>query len=165
MGVTGELLAERDNVLRKEALFFAVSIQMAVVAPKCTILGSYAEDGTLAAIAICQLLHHPPPKDPSFGDLMRIMMDLLRCIVRGKFPQLFRGFLAKGKANRELGRKWRPGFFKRFDAMDNLMHEMHVENADFPHLYVAVVATNPLFQGKGHGSRLLRAIARVADAA
>ena len=47
--------------------------------------------------------------------------------------------------------------------VDVTMQKLHCLHAPGPHIYVAVMATSPEKQGKGHCSRLMRAISRAAD--
>ena len=40
---------------------------------------------------------------------------------------------------------------------------MHLENANSPHIYIAILATDPQHQRNGYGGKLMRAAVRVAD--
>ena len=49
-------------------------------------------------------------------------------------------------------------------VLGNLPNELHAEHGAAPyHYYVTIAAVEPSQQGKGHGSRLLQAIHRIAD--
>ena len=111
-------------------------------------LGVHSASGKLAAFALVQRFQRAPADMPA--------LEILR---------MARSFAARALCCR-LPRGWMDkAVFHRGDAVTEIMGSLHRKHADRPHLYLAVLATDPALQGQGHGARLIRAVLRVADAA
>ena len=58
------------------------------------------------------------------------------------------------KLMRKLGRKKMSKMF----AVEHYISEIHYRNVDFPHWHLSPVAVDPVHQGKGYASKLIRAM-------
>ncbi len=54
-------------------------------------------------------------------------------------------------------------FTERYGIVTEIFNSLHNEHANFPHWYLTIIAVDPLHQGKGYASMLLRAKLREID--
>lgn len=77
-----------------------------------------------------------------------------------------------GKQSKEIIRKMKkiqremfsdPQYTKKFFVITEIFNSLRNEYAKFPHWYLALIAVDPLHQGKGYASMLIRAKLREID--
>jgi ribosomal protein S18 acetylase RimI-like enzyme len=144
----GPTLATLDDPARNAAARFAMTLGLCSKGPNSTMIASQDGAGNILAIGFLQKLARAPPQY-TLMETIRVLGTLVSMAVRRRIPR---------SANA-------PGFQKRGDVVTRQMSLVHKASADFPHLYLVLLATDPPHHGKGHGAALLRALSRVADPA
>jgi GNAT superfamily N-acetyltransferase len=143
-----EWASDLDNPARVALSIFLHGLALAAKVPESTMLGVHGTGDKLAAFALVQELKRAPAATPA--------MEALR---------IMRSFAARALCCR-LPPGWKDkALFKRGDAVTAIMGALHAKHANRPHLYLSMIAADPMRQGQGHGGRLIRAVLRVADAA
>ncbi len=70
-----------------------------------------------------------------------------------------------GKQSKEISRRLRkvkraeisdPIFMERLGIFEEIANSFQTENVNFPHWYLAIIGVDPIHQGKGYSSKLLR---------
>jgi GNAT superfamily N-acetyltransferase len=145
----GPHLQQRDDPVRNETETFFMALACDIDFPTCTLLGVRAANGRLIAVLAVRRVSQRV-RESGCLDLMKMTLSVIR---RGQ-PSVF-----KDKAYKHV----RGGLEKRGTAADRLMKTMHNATVRGPHLHLNLLATEPLEQGRGHGSKLLRAFSRLCD--
>lgn len=93
--------------------------------------------------------------DLALWDGLRFAGNFVARAWRGEVPDAF----SKGDP------AFKKGFWSRIQVVAKTTEAMHEECANVPHIYVAMLATDPDCQRRGFGGSLMRAALRAADAA
>jgi len=122
-----------------------------VMGMKGAVLGDYGENGELHAVLVSRRATKPP------SDSEDCCTHCAVCCGGSLFCELCCTFCCRctGPSLAPVG--------KRADDLEKTMQQMHADWAPGEHVYVAVMAVHPDFQGKGACSRLMRTVERAAD--
>ena len=140
--------SELDDPARVALSIFIHGLALAAKVPESTMLGVRGSGNEPAAFALVQQLKRAPTATPAM-EVLRVMCSFAARALCGRLPPGWNDM----------------ALFKRGDAVTEIMGALHAKHANRPHLYLAIMATDPMLQGQGHGGRLIRAVSRVADAA
>ncbi|MHA2283598.1 MAG: GNAT family N-acetyltransferase [Promethearchaeota archaeon] len=58
--------------------------------------------------------------------------------------------------DREMLLRWGLDFWRRSENLEKWKNRCHKTYANFPHLYLFYIGVDPVYQGKGHASKLMR---------
>lgn len=138
---------------------FFMSFAVALMAPRGTTLCTHSATGDVSASLIVMKCKRAPPEF-MLMDLFRLGASIVSAYRRKEIPDSFAKSDAENKARKKLVGK---GINVRQNIFSKKLHQMHVENANSPHVYVAILATDPPHQRNGYGGHLMRAACRIAD--
>ena len=145
----GPELTTFDDAVRNQAGWFCMKMALSTKGPIATTLSVRDETGSIAAVAVIQNLECAPPKS-TWMDSLRETWTVASVLATCSMPRVM---------------MTNPGVERRGTLLTTFFARLHEAHANFPHIYLAMVGTDPPMQGKGYGGTLLRAVNRVADAA
>ena len=146
--VLGPELATIDDPLRNQVGCFAMRLALCTKGPIATTLAARDDSGNSVAVAVLQKLECAPPES-TLMNTIRTISTIATIVATCRMPQIM-------LTNRSIER--------RADTLPMFFGRLHEAHANFPHIYLAFLGTNPPMQGKGHAGALLRAVNRIADA-
>ena len=156
--IAGPHLSTLEDPERLAFSKFMMSFAVATMGPGSSILCTRGSNEDMAGLMLIQQCKSAP-KD-SIMDLFRVIGAFWAAFRRGEFPDTFAKGDAENKARKKALSK---GFDKRTNKFFKMLKQMHLENANSPHIYIAILATDPQHQRNGYGGKLMRAAVRVAD--
>lgn len=118
------------------------------------------EQGNIAAVAHA-LKMRGGEKPRAAWSMWRMISGGITLGVAKRIPEIVK---SKDRELKSLFKQINEQMKIRGKALGNVPNELHAKHGAAPyHYYVSIAAVEPTQQGKGHGSRLLRAIHRIAD--
>jgi len=145
----GPELTTPDDPERNKVGRFCMEMGLCTRGPLSTTLAARDEAGNIAAVAVVQKLGCAPSESTCM-DAIRIIATVIPMVLSGKMPKVLQSD---------------PGVERRGNLLTPAFARLHEAHANFPHIYLVMIGTDPPHQGKGHGASLLRAVNRVADVA
>jgi ribosomal protein S18 acetylase RimI-like enzyme len=155
----GPQLDDLDDPRRAETAKFFLSFAVAIHGHphRGTVIGQRGEGGSLRSIMVVRRMPKAAPRiDRYWSDPTATLAVVGGGLARGTMPAVY--------TDATLRTTIAPPINKRVNlALLPGLEKMHKAHADCPHYYVAVAATLPEAQGRGHLSTLMRAVTRRAD--
>lgn len=145
----GPELTTPDDPERNDVGRFCMEMGLCTRGPLSTTLAARDGAGNIAAVAVVQKLGCAPPESTCM-DAIRIIATVVPMVLSGKMPKALQSD---------------PGVQRRGSLLTPAFARLHETHADFPHIYLVMIGTDPPHQGKGHGAALLRAVNCIADVA
>lgn len=146
---------------RAKVAAFWMSFAVASLGPKCTTLCTRGANGEVSAVLLVRQCEKAPGSS-QIVDAFRSIGNFIARLIRKEIPDTYAKQDPENLARKNL---FEPGSKKRTDKFGKTIELMHEENADAPHIYVNMLATDPGHQRKGFGGSLMRAALRAADEA
>ena len=158
----GPQLQEHDHPHRLPMFTMVMGFPVNVI-PGGVLLGSRDENsGELSSVLLVR--RQRTGRKGLLEKLMagpRFASAMIWLIANKKIPKVY---MSKDPDDKALAKQLDKGMNKRINHLTPILDSNHAKNVPSLHYYVSVMATDPPSQGKGHCSKLMRAVSKMADA-
>ena len=156
----GPQLADMDDPRRAHMCGFFLSFAVATHGhpDRGTVVGVRGDGGSLRSVIVVRRMPKAAPLiDRVWSRPTASLSVISRSLAQGTMPSIYTDPALKTTLAAPIDKRGSLGVLPGLE-------KMHKAHADCPHYYVAVAATLPEAQGRGHLSTLMRAVTRRADA-
>ena len=155
----GPQLADMDDPRRAHMCGFFLSFAVATHGhpDRGTVIGVRGDGGSLRSVIVVRRMPKAHPLIDSVWSGPTTMLSVVGGrLAKGTLPSMYTDPALKTTLAAPIDKRGSLGVIPGLE-------KMHKAHADCPHYYVAVAATLPEAQGRGHLSTLMRAVTRRAD--